>query len=344
MIKLLLLLPTLLLAKPIIEFIPDSPSYGYLLTENVLSKEYDSLPPVQKLQYRLEKLGFTMVQTFLEDMPNSAHAIRRAYQPGGYKENVHLVLCYNHPYFINMNKFWAIPDEKRIAVLWEPPCIIPDQYKPEVLRHYKALLTFRDDLVDNQKLYKFCYPVFQSMTNNHLPFSEKELACIISGNAVSSDPQELYSLRKRVILFYEERSPCGFNFYGRNWPLGKYKNYKGAIPDKGEVLKRYKFSYCFENSRDISGYISEKIFDCFHAGCVPIYFGAPNIHDYIPADCFIDMRDFGSIEEVHDYISNMPESEHKRYVANIASYLKSPEAQIFSSENFYDRLVALIRK
>jgi hypothetical protein len=57
-------------------------------------------------------------------------------------------------------------------------------------------------------------------------------------------------------------------------------------------LEKYKFSICYENARDTPGYITEKIFDCFFAGCVPIYWGANNITDHIPKECFIDKRDF----------------------------------------------------
>ena len=47
--------------------------------------------------------------------------------------------------------------------------------------------------------------------------------------------------------------------------------------------------------------VSEKIFDCFAAGNVPIYWGASNVTDYIPEDCFIDMRSFSSFEELYQF-------------------------------------------
>jgi hypothetical protein len=42
------------------------------------------------------------------------------------------------------------------------------------------------------------------------------------------------------------------------------------VDSKKNTLEKYKFSICYENARDIPGYITEKIFDCFFAGCVPI--------------------------------------------------------------------------
>ncbi len=42
--------------------------------------------------------------------------------------------------------------------------------------------------------------------------------------------------------------------------------------DKGEYLKRYKFNICPENTRS-EGYVTEKLFQAFGSGCVPIYAG-----------------------------------------------------------------------
>ena len=41
---------------------------------------------------------------------------------------------------------------------------------------------------------------------------------------------------------------------------------------KIEWLKQYKFNICFENA-SYPGYLTEKIFDAFEAGCIPIYWG-----------------------------------------------------------------------
>ena len=64
------------------------------------------------------------------------------------------------------------------------------------------------------------------------------------------------------------------------------------MPDKYHALAQYRFCLCFENELDTPGYITEKLFDCFFCGTVPIYLGASNIEDYVPKDCFIDMHEF----------------------------------------------------
>jgi hypothetical protein len=113
-----------------------------------------------------------------------------------------------------------------------------------------------------------------------------------------------------------------------------YTCYKGIASPKIPILRNYKFNICYENIRDIPGYITEKIFDCFFAGCVPVYWGANNVTDHIPKDCFIDKRDFHGYEELYDYLKNMSDKDYLKYLINIEAFLKSDKAYPFSSECF----------
>jgi hypothetical protein len=65
-----------------------------------------------------------------------------------------------------------------------------------------------------------------------------------------------------------------------------------------DVLSKYKFVVCFENSYS-AGYLTEKIFNCFFAGTLPIYKGCPDIANYIQPSCFIDaMREEDLLDNV----------------------------------------------
>ena len=68
---------------------------------------------------------------------------------------------------------------------------------------------------------------------------------------------------------------------------GKYNNnVGGSIKDKIEFLSAYKFSLAMENS-EADGYTSEKIFNSFISGTIPIYFGNYMIDEYINPNSFI---------------------------------------------------------
>ena len=53
-------------------------------------------------------------------------------------------------------------------------------------------------------------------------------------------------------------------------------SWRGPARSKSETLGRYTFALCFENMV-LKGWITEKIFDCFYSGTVPIYLGAPDL-------------------------------------------------------------------
>ena len=82
----------------------------------------------------------------------------------------------------------------------------------------------------------------------------------------SKHPDALYQTREAAALFFEDKK--GFELFGPAWDK-KYKNYRGVIPSK-DVLKEFRFCLCYENMQNISGYITEKIFDAFHFGSVPV--------------------------------------------------------------------------
>jgi hypothetical protein len=94
--------------------------------------------------------------------------------------------------------------------------------------------------------------------------------------------------------------------------------------------------------RDLPGYITEKIFDCFFAGCIPVYWGASNIGTYIPEKCFIDRRKFASHEKLHSFMVSMTEPEFSSYQDRIAAFLTSDRAKPFSAEIFAETIVKAI--
>lgn len=58
------------------------------------------------------------------------------------------------------------------------------------------------------------------------------------------------------------------------------------VDDKWDALAPYRYSLAVENTVR-SDYWTEKLADCFLSWTCPIYHGAPNIHEYFPADSMI---------------------------------------------------------
>jgi len=250
-------------------------------------------------------------------------------------EDVKKIIFYNatvrHWRNLSLQK---LPKDKLILFMWEPPNVLKRMYSKTFHAKFGRIYTWDDTLVDNIRYFKFNYPSLQPMISEVVPFEEKKLCTLVGTNITPKYPSSLYGERVKAIEFFEKIGEEGFEFYGKKWDSSRFKSYRGAIENKTDAVKNYRFSICYENSQGQYGYITEKIFDCFAAGNVPIYWGAPNITDYIPKECFIDRRDFNTLEDLYAFIKNMNKESYEQYLTNIRTYLQSEKAKEFSPEKF----------
>lgn len=245
-------------------------------------------------------------------------------------------------------------------IIFESEIIRRDNWSTKNHKYFRKIFTWNDKYVDNKKYFKLN---FSSKIPTDLNFNinkKTKLCTMIAGHKFNKHTLELYTERVKAIRWFEQNYPEDFDLYGIDWDKyffkgmlvrlnrfnalrkiikPRYPSYKGAIKSKKEIYKRYKFAICYENARDIPGYITEKIFDCFFAGCVPIYWGAPNVTDHIPANTFIDRRNFKTHEELYQYLKKMPDREYMGYLDAIKNFIKSDKIYPFSTECFAKKIV-----
>jgi hypothetical protein len=255
-------------------------------------------------------------------------------------------------------------DLPKYLVVLESKLIRIDNWDVNKCVFFKKIFTWSDDIANGKKYIKLnlSQKIIKDIKKDIS--KKKKLCTLIAGNKKINHPLELYSKRVEAIKWFEKNHPEDFDFYGVNWDryvsgnkyirylfritgLSKmfkpnYLSYKGKIDSKKDTLEKYKFSICYENARDTPGYITEKIFDCFFAGCVPIYWGANNITDHIPKECFIDKRDFEDYKSLYAYLTDLSDDKYLEYIDAIENYLKSKEAYKFSAENFANTIVQVI--
>ena len=106
---------------------------------------------------------------------------------------------------------------------------------------------------------------------------------------------------------------------------GKHlNNIGGAIPPgvnasgKIEHNKQYKFAIAFEN-KQYPGYVTEKICDVYKSGCIPIYWGTPDVTQDFNPTTFINANDFPNFDALIDHIRRV-DCDDELY----ASYFKDP--------------------
>jgi len=266
---------------------------------------------------------------------------------------------------LNYAKFDMIKDYiKNYALLLESPHV--DEGLVDITHHkyFKKIFTWNDDMIDNKKYFKVNY-AFNIPKTIPKKFDAKKLCGTIAENKSANHIDELYTKRLEFIKWFEKHYPNEFDLYGTGWNqyrfghslvgriLNKFKvlrkkdlfpSYKGMVQSKFETMKNYKFSICYENIKEQNGYITEKIFDSFFAGCVPIYWGAKNVTEHIPKECFIDKREFNSFEEIYEYMKNMNEKTYMNYLDAIEKFLNSSKADSFRAETFANIIVNEILK
>lgn len=230
--------------------------------------------------------------------------------------------------------------EKNILMCFESPIVSPLSHIRTFHRFFSKIYTWDDHLIDNKKYFKLHVPQLDShLYTKAKEFKKKKLLVLINSKKslpfffrlLSLSKIDLFHERIKAIDYFDAHTPEDFSLYGKGWEkkdpfkiteqlfgFKKYISYKQTISDdsKIEVLSGYKFCICFENTA-ADGYITEKIFDCLKARCVPVYWGAPNISKYIDKKCFIDYREFMDYEKLLNYLNSMSEATYNMYIESI---------------------------
>ena len=275
-------------------------------------------------------------------------------------EEAEVVVFIDHP---NINdrifKYAQSNGIKMFLISLESPIVSKNVLNKTHHQPFFKVFTWSDELVASnpEKYIKINY-TYDIRINFDIETRREKDFVIIAGNKKSSEKNELYSVRLHCIKWFEKHYPNSLDLFGFGWKLTAFNNdyflgriftrinrrlsffknefkvYKGSVDRKHEVLKNYNYSICFENVFGYSGYITEKIFDCFLAGTIPIYKGAPNILDHIPSNCIIMFDDFKDLNSMYDYLINISEATLIEYRDNIRTFLTSQKIKNFQNSFF----------
>ena len=241
-------------------------------------------------------------------------------------------------------------------MLFEPELVRPRSYKDlaKFGKYFDYIHTHNINQLPNHLHKKhrclfFPQPYKKFIKRNNVRLNK---AVMIAGAHFNYfNKNENYSERMRAVA--ELSNNQFIDLYGNGWskpgikmllnPIyirhkSKIKSvYKGVAVSKESCYSKYDFAICFEN-QDSEGYITEKIFDCLLAGCIPIYKGACNINDYIPSECYIDFNNFGSYSELEIFLKNMSDFEKNKYREEAENFLNSEVYLLFydALENIYN--------
>jgi len=238
--------------------------------------------------------------------------------------------------------------DKNILFCFESPIVNPFSHSTILHPLFKRVYTWNDKIVDNKKRFKFYIPQLnKGAIIKPLEFENKKfLVAVFSNKKVnkvlsffSPYKKELYGERLMAIRYFGRKIPDRFSLYGRGWNKFGFQRrrirrgvtdylscYKGEVHNKLKLLSRFKYCLAFENC-EAPGYITEKIFDCFKSGCVPIYLGAINIQEYIPRGSFVNAREFDTYESLLKFLLSINEKRYEAYLNEGRTFLNSMKTQ-----------------
>jgi len=129
-----------------------------------------------------------------------------------------------------------------------------------------------------------------------------------------------YKKTEERVLFFHELSKFKEIASG-----GKYaNNVGGPVANKRDFISKYLFNIAFENS-SYPGYTTEKIAEPWVEGCIPIYWGDPEITKEINPDCFINMHDYASFDAAIAHIKEVDASPELQTKYLSAPFFKNNE-------------------
>ena len=256
------------------------------------------------------------------------------------------------------------PSARAYVYLYENPLIRPLNRDRAALARYAKWFAWDGALRDDPRMVPLLYPNRFETEGWNGP-EKRPLFCVLvaSNKALTVvDPRDQYQARVQILDWYERYAPGDFHLYGRGWdrpaalpgrwgrvrnqlrkilsrllPVkSPYATWRGPVDDKIELLTRARFCLAHENCRDLAGYVTEKLFDCFRAGCVPVYVGPKEINELVPAGCFIDGRAFATPAELDDHLRTIDDAAYRGFQERIRAFLLSAQAKPFSQDHFAD--------
>ena len=138
---------------------------------------------------------------------------------------------------------------------------------------------------------------------------------------------------ERYMALFHLQSMKALDLYGHGWE-GRGK----PCEDKIATIRDYQFCLAYENGV-YPGYVTEKAIDCFVAGVIPIYRGAPDLDEYLPRKAFIDPNEFSSWSSLVQYLKSMrPETAREKIQAG-RMFLRSDRGKKYQYRAFAERML-----
>lgn len=89
------------------------------------------------------------------------------------------------------------------------------------------------------------------------------------------------------------------------------------MDQKVDIISQHPFHLAMESTDREAGFVTEKIFQAFLAGTLPVYWGSSDVSSRVPPGSYIDFKNFESVEVLAKHLKELlqHQSEYMKYHA-----------------------------
>lgn len=221
-----------------------------------------------------------------------------------------------------------VDTDVKVAILQEPKSFMPWIYRDvvELEKYYDLIFTYDKDLLSRGEKYVFMPADVSTLDDKNYKIHDKTKLV----SMIYSDKKQLPGHKLRFVVAEKLIPRIKFNekidLYGSG--TGVY------LKDKSESCNPYMFQIAIENSK-VENYYADKILDCFVTGCIPIYWGCPNIGDFFDSRGILQ---FDTAKELKDILNSLSKEKYK----SMLEYAKINFEKALEYQNIDDYLYGQI--
>jgi len=166
-------------------------------------------------------------------------------------------------------------------------------------KHFDISLIMEPDDIQKRVVFAPLFAIgshemnYWSQYQRTRPFNKKSRFCAF---VVSNPTANIRNMFFQKLSQYKHVDSCGMALNNCGFLAPKGQSYMG-------FLQQFKFNICFEN-KSKPYYLTEKLHNAWLGGCIPIYYGCPNVHAWLNKDAFL-------------YLENDSEDAMDRLIAKI---------------------------
>lgn len=204
------------------------------------------------------------------------------------------------------------------------------KFRQEFLNQFGGLITVQRELKHKNIIYAhnanpwFVNKSFDELMTDKSTEKTKLISVVSSNKVFTEGHQKRFDFVQKLKEYYGDK----LDIFGRG-----IKDFD----DKWDVLANYKYSIAIENDF-CDDWVTEKFFDCLYTETLPLYYGCPNLEEYVNDKTFIriDINNFDKTVEIINLCIEKDEYQIRQ------EFLKKEKIKSLNRDQFFPFLTGIL--